>query len=209
VAKVEPFERHARAYDGWFDRNEMAYRSEVGAIRRQLPAYGNALEIGVGTARFAALLGVAYGVEPSKKMAAVARERGVGVVVAVAERLPFRDASFDHALMVTTICFVDDIGTSFREAHRVLRPGGLFVLGFVDSESFLGREYQQRKNESVFYRHATFYSPREVIVHLEQAGFSDIRSNQTLFRAPSAIEHVEPTRPGYGEGAFVTIRGTK
>lgn len=42
-----------------------------------------------------------------------------------------RTRPFDYALMVTTICFVDDIETSFQEAWRVLRTEGVFAVGFV------------------------------------------------------------------------------
>lgn len=34
--------------------------------------------------------------------------RDISGVQGIAEALPFRDAVFDYALVVTTICFVDD-----------------------------------------------------------------------------------------------------
>jgi len=39
----------------------------------------------------------------------MARDRGIKVIHAVAERLPIKDSQFDFALMVTTICFLDDV----------------------------------------------------------------------------------------------------
>jgi ubiquinone/menaquinone biosynthesis C-methylase UbiE len=73
--------------------------------------------------------------------------------------------------MVTTICFIDDIEQSFKEAWRVLKPNGIIIIGFVDSESKIGQTYLKRKHESVFYQDATFYSTKEVLEHLQNAGF--------------------------------------
>ena len=104
---------------------------------------GNGIEIGVGTGRFAAPLGVKRGIEPSRPMAELARKKGVEVTSGVAEKLPFGDGEFDFALMVTTVCFLDDMDLAFHEVHRVLRPGGPFLIGFIDRESPLGREYSE------------------------------------------------------------------
>jgi ubiquinone/menaquinone biosynthesis C-methylase UbiE len=95
------------------------------------------------------------GIEPSAAMRELARERGLDAVGGVAEQPPYPDDSFDTLLMVTTICFVDDIPLSLREARRVLRPGGHIVIGFVDRESPLGRDYLAHQAENVFYREAT------------------------------------------------------
>jgi hypothetical protein len=85
---AEPFSVHPRRYDEWFARHEAAYLSELLAVRALLPSRGNGLEIGVGTGRFAAPLGVACGVDPAVPALAYARERGVHVACGVAEALP-------------------------------------------------------------------------------------------------------------------------
>ncbi len=54
------------------------------------------------------------------------------------EQHPIPDISFDYMLLVTTICFVDDIVQAFAQAYRVLKPGGCTIVGFVDRESELG-----------------------------------------------------------------------
>src|SRR5579884_2902945 len=121
---IDAFERYASEYDAWFERNQPAYEAELRAVRAMLPPSGVGLEIGVGTGRFAATLGIRSGLDPSPAMAAIARRRGVEVTIGKAELLPFAGEEFDYALMVTTICFVDDVGSAFREAARVLKPGG-------------------------------------------------------------------------------------
>lgn len=204
-----PFEKHADRYEEWFERNRSAYQSELEAVKSLLPPRGIGIEIGVGTGRFAGPLGLQIGIEPSKAMAMVARRRGIQVVQVVAEALPFMDGRFDFALMVTTLCFLDDVEVSFQEAHRVLRCGGSLVVGFIDPQSHLGQVYERRKNESPFYREARFYSVQEVVWSMENAGFGDFASVQTICDDFEGLRNPEPVRPGYGEGSFVVLRGTK
>jgi len=161
IKRVEPFEKHAKEYDVWFDENELVYLSELEAVKSMLPDSGTGIEIGVGTGRFAAPLGIKLGLEPSKSMASLARKRGIEVVEGMAESLPFEDSSFDFVLMVTVICFLNDVGKALSEAYRVLKPGGSIIIAFIDKNSTIGKMYEQRKNEDVFYKEATFYSVEE------------------------------------------------
>ena len=82
---TEPFIRHHRRYDDWFERHRAAYLSELLAVRTLLPWKGRGLEIGVGTGRFASPLGVEFGIDPAAEMLDYAEARGVRVVRAVAE----------------------------------------------------------------------------------------------------------------------------
>ena len=209
MPKVEPFEKHADMYEEWFVRNRFAYESELQAIRALLPEDGNGIEIGVGTGRFAAPLGIKLGVEPSKTMREIAQKKGIEVVNGVAEALPFDNNQFDFALMVTTICFLDDIETSFKEVFRVLKPRALFVIGFVDRNSPIGVVYQKHKDESMFYKEARFYSVDEVASYLEKLGFRDLTYMQTIYQDLRKLKDIEPVNEGYGEGSFVVVRGVK
>ena len=207
--RSEPFEQHQRRYEEWFERHGFAYRSELEAVRSLLPPARDSLEVGVGTARFAEPTGIRFGVEPARAMADEAARRGVTVVRGTAERLPFADASFASVLMVTTVCFVDDLDAAFAEAKRVLRPGGALVVGFVDRESPLGRVYETHRDESVFYRIATFYSTAEITRSLARAGMDEPTFAQTVFTFPWEMKAPDPVRPGHGEGSFVVVRASK
>lgn len=209
MEKVEPFDRYADRYEGWFERNRHAYESELLAVKRLLPESGVGVEVGVGTGRFAEPLGIKVGVDPSARVGEVARRRGIEVIAGVGEDLPFRDSQFDLVLFVTTICFLDDVEGALREAHRVLKPGGATVIGFVDKNSPLGKSYQQRKGENVFYSVATFLSVEEVVQVLERVGFKDFTFAQTIFQSLAEIDDIEPVREGYGEGSFVVVKGLK
>jgi SAM-dependent methyltransferase len=209
MPNIEPFERYADRYEAWFERNRYVYESELLAIRTLLPERGEGVEIGAGSARFAAPLGIKVGLDPSGKLGELARARGLEVVKGVAEALPFAHATFDFALMVTTICFLDNVEAAFREAARVVKPAGCLVIGFIAKDSPLGRWYEQHKEESVFYQVATFYTVDEVVLHLKNAGFTRFTFTQTIFHTLREIREVEPVKLGYGKGSFVVIKGEK
>lgn len=209
MAKTIAFEHHAREYDRWFDDHRHVIASELEVLRLLLPREGPGLEIGVGTGRFAPPLGVQVGVEPSKAMREIARTRDIMVVGAVAEALPFPDETFGFTVFVTTVCFLDSLEQSFSEAFRVLKVGGAVLIGLIDRDSTLGKAYEQRKNQSRYYREATFRSVDEVVSCLQRVGFGNFRFVETLFRPLDEINAPEPVQEGRGKGAFVVIRAVK
>lgn len=205
MPKAAPFEEHHERYDAWFGEHAFAYLSELLALRPFVPWQGRGLEIGVGTGRFAAPLGVGVGLDPAPAMLAHAAARGIEVVEGVAEHLPFADHSFDHALLVTTLCFLDAPDQALREARRVLTPDGRLVIGFVDRNSALGQLYAQRREQSLFYREATFRSAEEVEQLLLGSGFAIEAWGQTLAQAPDEMCEIDPLRPGHGQCPFVVV----
>jgi SAM-dependent methyltransferase len=209
MARTAPFEAHSERYDKWYVRHESAYLSELLAVRAVLPFQGMGLEIGVGTGRFAAPLGVDIGLEPAAAMLSRARRRNIKVVQGVGEVLPFGDEAFDYVLMVVVLSFLDDPSAALAEICRILRPGGALVIGFLDHGCPTGRNYLARHAHKVFFCDATFYTSAEVERLLGQAGFHDLYWVQTLFRLPEDTTEIQTTRPGHGEGAFVVVRGIK
>lgn len=206
---AQPFERHPERYEAWFEANKAAYRSELEAVRRMVPRDGRRIEIGVGSGRFAGPLNIDVGIDPSVSMLELARERGVAVVRGVAERLPFTDGAFDAALIVTAICFVDDIPRTIREARRVVSSSGTLVVGYIDRGSPIGRMYQEKTAANPFYREATFVSTDELVAELERAGFTEFEFVQTIFHRLDEIDDPDPVEDGFGEGSFVVIAATR
>ena len=208
MPRVASFEAHHQRYEAWFENHEAAYISELLALRPFLPWVGRGIEIGVGSGRFAAPLGVQVGVDPSAAMLAHAAARGIEVAEGVAEKLPFAAGSFDHALVVTTICFVDSPKRMLAEARRVLKPGGRLVIGFIDRASAMGQDYLAHQAENVFYREATFYSADEVARLLQVGGFAISAWGQTLAHPLPETHEIEPLRAGRGQCAFVVVAAT-
>ena len=209
MPKTSPFETYHHRYDDWFIRHATAYQSELLAVRALLPWHGLGLAIGVGTGRFAAPLGAAIGIDPGPEVLAYAAKRGILTVQAIAEALPFADSSFDYALSVTTICFVDDATAMLSEAWRVLKPGGEIVIAFIDRTSDLGQDYLAHQAENVFYREATFYSAGEVEHLLCDTGFTKPVWVQTLSKTLQETDEIEPLCTGHGQGAFVVVKANR
>lgn len=117
-----------------------AERAGLGAARHGLlqQVRGRVLEIGAGTGvnveHYPAGADVTY-TEPDPHMAKRLRARGVDVVEAGAESLPFPDDSFDTVVSTLVLCTVPDVTATLREVRRVLRPGGrLLFLEHVRAE---------------------------------------------------------------------------
>lgn len=207
MSNIRAFNEQGRRYDDWFVKNKYAYESEIMVLKSLLPAGGSSLEIGVGSGRFAEPLGVHIGLEPSLKMAETARDRGIETVLGIGEKLPFSNDEFDWVMMVTTICFLDNVPEALKEAARVLKPGGSLLVGLVDRDSKLGQHYLRHRDGSPFYRKAVFYSVPEIRKFMENAGFSKFHMNQTLFDEPVNLKMAEPVKEGWGQGGFVVVRG--
>ncbi|MEN8135780.1 MAG: class I SAM-dependent methyltransferase [Thermodesulfobacteriota bacterium] len=209
MANIDAFEKHGSEYEKWFDEYHYVYESELEALKLLLPGEGVGLEVGLGTGRFALPLGIKIGIDPSQTMGEIALAKNLGVIRAVAEALPLPNGQFDYLLFVTAVCFLDSLEQAFSEAFRVVKIGGFVLIGLIDKDSPLGREYEQRKNESKFYQEANFRSVAEVLFSLMKAGFGDFKFVETVFKPLADIQAIEPVKEGHGQGSFVVIRAMK
>jgi len=206
---IQVFDRNANEYDLWFDRHPAIFESELIAIQRLLPVAGRGLEIGVGTGRFASRLGIKTGVEPSEEMAKIGSRRGLNILRATAEKLPFNENEFDFALFVTVLCFLVSPEEAIKEAARVVRPGGKVVAAIIDRDSELGRSFEATKESDPFFRSARFLSTKEVTAMMGQVGLAHVTTTQTLFGPLDRISVPQMPKDGDGSGGFVVISGEK
>ena len=199
------FEEAAVEYDEWFETHKWVYQSEVEAVRKFIPEAGEGIEIGVGTGRFLIPFGIKVGIDSAYEMAKIAKERGIHVCRAKDENLPFQDNSFDFALIVTTLCFLEDPFQALKEIKRILKPAGKIVIGMLDEYSPLGKLYEEKRKKNKFYRDARFYSVNQVLDWLKKLEFDNLQTFQTIFENPDKIQSLEPIEEGFGKGLFVVI----
>lgn len=211
MAQTKIFDQHVEVYDKWYDDYAEVYQSELSAIREQLtklPENIRGIEVGLGTGRFALPLGIKEGVEPSSEMAEKAINRGIEVIEGFAEQLPYGDLQFDFVLFVT-ICHLDNIKEALKNAHRVLKHKGAIIIGFLDKDQNIAKQYIEKRHRSTFYAKANFYTIDRIQALLKEAGFKDLEFNQTLFGNLDEIKKVQIPKIGYGEGSFVVVKATK
>lgn len=212
MSSTDPFERRTAAYDAWYDDNEGAYRAELAALERVCPddAPARSLAVGVGTGRFAGPLGVSAGLDPARSPLERAARRGVDPVRGVAEALPIADDALAFVLAVTVFSFLDDPKRALGELRRVMAADGTLVAAVLDRSSPVGRIYEQRKHESLFYADAEFVTAKEAAAALADAGFSIDRWCQAIFEPPDeiAVDDDPDVREGHGDGLFAVLRAS-
>ena len=174
-----------------------------------MPKVSCGIELGVGTGRFAVPLGIRWGMDPSIRMVKMAKARGLQVVAARAEDLPFKDCRFDLILFVTTICFLNGVETALGEAYRALRGGGIILIGMFDRNSPSGSIFIRENQGSIFFRKARFYSVESVVSLMCKIGYKEFEFRQTIFPATKETERAVPVEEGHGRGLFVVIKANK
>jgi len=209
-----PFEAATADYDAWFDSvdGRIIFEREVACLQKVMsPPTDRWLEIGVGTGRFAAALGVTEGVDLSASMRALAERRGIRTVDAVGECLPYADRTFDGVLMTTTLCFLADPAKSFKECHRVLKEAGRLVVGLIPADSPWGRLSARKAAQGhSIYSAATFHTPEEVINLGTGSGFKLQKTWSCLLSPPESLGNAEQPHKGFVPGAgFVAMLFTK
>jgi SAM-dependent methyltransferase len=126
------------------------------------------LDIGCGTGANLEMLsrfGDAEGVDVSVDALAFCRERGLGNVrQGEAERLPWKDGSFDLVTGLDVVEHLDDDAAGLREMRRVLRPGG-YAFVFVPAFMFLWGVQDDISN------HRRRYTLKSLLQTVREAGF--------------------------------------
>ena len=168
------FDEYASDYDTWFDEHDDVFQAQQRMLRAAIPNQGQGLEVGVGSGRFAVPSGIRYGIDPSRELIRRAQRRGIEVVRGEGEHLPYRTSSFDYVLMMTVICFLDDVIAVFREVNRVLKPGGILVAGFIEKDGEIYRMYRSGTTKGRFLQFANFWRAQEVDGFFRSAGFAQV-----------------------------------
>jgi ubiquinone/menaquinone biosynthesis C-methylase UbiE len=181
----ETFDQWPEKYDQWFatpiGRLVRKYESDLlsGMI---LPQPGETiLDAGCGTGIFttdfldagARVVGVDLSLPMLLRAVEKFRGSGFSAVRADMRDLPFADASFDKAVSVTAVEFVEDARSAIGELFRVVRPGGVIVAATLNRLSpWAERRTQAAARGHDLFRHVRFRSPDELLALACVAGIA-------------------------------------
>jgi arsenite methyltransferase len=192
------------------DQLEKMYRTRDVLRRRQLVrdalrcAPGQrVIDVGCGPGFYAAELldlvgpqGWIVGIDTSAPMLAAAARRCEGrgradFHEAPATALPVESGTFDRALSVQVMEYVDDVPAALAEIHRVLRPGGRAVVWDVDWSTLswysADPERMARMLRAWDLHLAHPALPRTLAASLRAAGFADVCVEPHVF-ATTALD---------------------
>jgi len=172
---VEIFDYWPEKYDQWFQtpigRLVEGYEGQL-ILSMLKPSSGEfILDAGCGTGVFTGHLlereaGV-VGLELSRPMLIRTMFKSKGrrflSVQGDMRNLPFADGSFDKAVSVTAIEFIENARVAVEEMFRVTKPGGIIVVATLNSLSpWAHRRKEAGKKGHPIFRHALFRSPEEM-----------------------------------------------
>jgi len=219
-------------FDDWPERYEAWFATPIGRLVKDTegrlilemlsPGKGEKiLDAGCGTGVFTldylAAGAEVVGLDISRPMLALAEEKAAGYPF-VAVRgdmlaLPFADDSFDKAVSVTALEFIEDAGRAVDELFRVTRPGGVVVVGTLNSLSpwAARRKAKTERGERHVLEDARFRSPDELLALGPVEGTAKtvvhFQKEDPLERA-AEIERRGQAQ-GLDTGAFVVVRWVK
>jgi SAM-dependent methyltransferase len=134
--------------------------------------------------------GSIVGLDTSPHMLALAARRceghdNVSLREAAAVSLPVEDESFDAALCVQVLEYVEDATAALAELHRAVRPGGRVVVWDVDWATVSWHSADPERMERVlgaWDEHLAHPSlPRTLAPRMRSVGFDDVRMDGHAF----------------------------
>ncbi|MBT2597999.1 class I SAM-dependent methyltransferase [Arthrobacter sp. ISL-72] len=176
------FNKNARLYDRWmtFFERYIAQGARAWAVSK---AHGAVIEIGVGSGLNLPLYGPRVehvtGFDLSEKMLAIARrrvlEKRIGRVDlhhGDAQNLNLPSESADTFISTFTFCTIPDPLAASREAYRILRAGGVFVLTEHGRSTRALARSVMRAIEPLIIRVSAEHITRDPVPYLTSAGFT-------------------------------------
>lgn len=119
----------------------------------------------------------AEGVDTSPQAVADGVKKGLKLHQGYLQDIAFPDASFDVVTMYEVIEHVADSAALIRECARILRPGGLLLIGTGNANSwtrYIRRGKWDFLNDHV--GHVNFFSPESLTIAAPRFGFQVVKS---------------------------------
>jgi ubiquinone/menaquinone biosynthesis C-methylase UbiE len=142
---------------------QRVFRVELDYLARQLEGCAEILSVGCGPAIIEAGLSEkgfnVVGLDVSREEIACAPD-SIRKVVGRAEDMNFRESSFDAAIFVASLQFIEDYKKAIRKTARALRPKGRLIIMLLNPDSAFFKEHIQRADSYV--RKVRHHNLREI-----------------------------------------------
>lgn len=207
---------HTADYDSAEEAEDAAdaYARAIEPVLAKLRARGAALEIGTGTGAFLDRLNEAgfgglVGIEPSTAaIAAAPPHRRPWIREGIFEGADFPPESFDLICCFMTLEHVQDPGALVAAAHRLLRPGGVFVGVTHNRRAWLNR-LLGRRSPIVDVEHMQLFSPASASRLLTGNGYVDVGGSSFSNRyRPSYWLRLAPMKRSVKDRLTRSLRGS-
>lgn len=135
------------------------------------------------------------GLELGGRAAQMARERyGLEVIEQTLEGAAFESGSFEVVTLIETLEHLPEPRTMVREIHRLLAPGGLFLVG-VPNGSSLGVMVLRGQARTFNRNHLIFFDEGTLGRFLEDEGFEVIETSTTVSVLDSILNQLQGLDP--------------
>ena len=152
------------------------------------------LDIGCGTGQTAAYLAKQYGstvfgIDTNPLMVKKAKKRmtknhlPVVILESSVENTPLPNQQFDLILSESVLSFVDP-SKALKEIYRLLKKGGRFIANELTIPHSIPKQTKEELEQ--FYGFNAFFTKRDWVRYLEQAGYHTIRiqKNNLIYSEP-------------------------
>jgi SAM-dependent methyltransferase len=166
TTKAEILENYREYPDTQPQGFEPFHASTVEPMFCEIPEGSRVLDVGCNSGEFLKLLRDgkrcdSVGVDVSDSVLEIAKGKGLNVMKADAENLPFPDASFDVVILREVLVHLLDPVKALREIARVLKPSG-FLLGSAPHANLERMVWDDKR------LHHRYYDEKTVLADLDQ-----------------------------------------
>ncbi len=171
-------------------RRSKKFLDRISGLLQQPPVALSLLDVGCSSGAFlatAAKLGFrAEGVEPSVQAAATAQAAGLTVRQGLLQDVGYTEGQFDAITLFEVIEHLKQPLELLQECQRILRPGGIMLIGTGNAASWTMAAMGSRWEYLDIAKHGghiSFYNPGSIRTLAQQAGFTvaDIHTRSVRF----------------------------
>lgn len=220
-----------KVFDQWPDKYDAWFKTPIGRLIRKyesdlilkmlIPSSGeHILDAGCGSGVFSGDLISAgcevFGLDLSLPMLIRSAEKHAGTSLCLSqgrlEHLPFANNAFHKTVSITAIEFIEDARAVLQELFRVTRPGGIIVVGTLNSSGpWAERRKISGKQGHPIFQKVHFRSPEEMTALSEMKGVVESAIHFRKEDTPEGAEIAESEgrKRGLKTGAFLAVRWRK